>query len=289
MTQPEITGHTRVVGVIAHPVEHTLSPPMHNAEFRRLGLDWVYVPWDVLPENLPAAVKGLRALGVAGFNVTIPHKQAIMPLLDRIEYEAEVIGAVNTVTCTGGVLTGFNTDMYGWQEDIQQDISLEGRAVCLLGVGGAARAVSVGAYRAGAPRLVLAHRPDDDGQAEALAAHLREKCRGAEVETVSLDSAACSDLFRSCQVVVNATPVGMASSPGSPVPADWLHNGQYLYDVIYTPAETELMRAARAAGCRVRGGLGMLARQGAMAFKLWTGTAPDPLAMEATLRQRLGL
>jgi shikimate dehydrogenase len=289
MTQPDITGRTRVVGVIAHPVEHTLSPPMHNAEFRRLGLDWVYVPWDVAPEHLPAAVAGLRALGVAGFNVTIPHKQAVIPLLDQVEYEAEIIGAVNTVTCEGGVLTGFNTDMSGWQEDIQQDVSLEGRLVCLVGVGGAARAISVGAYRAGAPRLVLAHRPEDLGQADTLAAHLREKCRGASVETVSLDSPACREAVRSCDVVVNATPVGMASCPGLPLPAEWLHAAQYVYDVIYTPAETELMRAARAMGCSVRGGLGMLARQGAMAFKLWTGTAPDPLAMEATLRRQLGI
>ena len=143
-TSRNITGKTRVLAILGWPVEHTLSPAMQNAEFERLALDYVYVPAAVAPEHLADCVKGLKAAGIAGFNVTIPHKQAVMPLLDEISDDAAQVGAVNTVKIEDGRLRGFNTDIDGWVRDIQEEILLERSSVCIVGSGGAARAIAVG-------------------------------------------------------------------------------------------------------------------------------------------------
>jgi shikimate dehydrogenase len=278
---PAITGRTRVVGVIGWPVEHSLSPPMHNAEFARLKLDWAYVAWPVPPAGLADAVRGLRALGVAGFNATIPHKQALLPLLDEMTEEARLIGAVNTVHFTDGRAVGHNTDAAGWAADAGREARLAGSTVFVIGAGGAARAVAVGACTAGAARVVVGARRREP--ADELAAALRGQFPRVEADAAALDDASCRDLFRGCAVAVNATPVGMDAHPGIPVPETWLRAGQFLYDTVYTPAETRLVHAARRAGCRVRGGAGMLARQGAEAFRIWTGVAPDALRMEQIL------
>ncbi|MGI8906429.1 MAG: shikimate dehydrogenase [Candidatus Sumerlaeaceae bacterium] len=280
-----VSGRTRVVGVIGWPVEHSLSPPMHNGEFERLGLDYLYAPFAVAPENLEQAVRGLVALGAAGFNITIPHKQKIMPLLDEVSPEAVVVGAVNTVRIENGRTTGSNTDVPGWSEDIQQDILLQGSSVCVLGAGGAGRAICVAAALAGAKSVFIQNRTIES--AEALASVLREQFADVCFSFGCDDETACRDQFGRCDIVVNTTPVGMAAIPGSPVPADWLNESQYVYDTIYTPAETELLRAAKVKGCPTRNGLGMLARQGALAFELWSGAKPDLTRMESTLRKAL--
>jgi shikimate dehydrogenase len=280
-----ITGRTRVVAVLGYPVEHSLSPVMHNLEFERLGLDYVYVPAAIKPDNLETAVKGLVAAGVVGMNVTIPHKQAVIPLLDSISEDAKMVGAVNTIKVEDGKLNGFNTDIDGWVRDIQEDILLERSKVCIVGAGGAARAVAVGAIRAGASRLFLCGRNPDT--LSGLAGVLKERLPDADIEWGRLDDADCRATVGNCDIVVNTTPVGMESTPGMPLPADWLNENQYYYDTIYNPAETELMRAAREEGCAVRGGLGMLAYQGAVAFEIWTGQEPDVDRMKSTLRRAL--
>jgi shikimate dehydrogenase len=260
---------------------------MHNAEFERLGLDFLYAPFAVAPEMLPQAVQGLVALGAAGFNITIPHKQKIMPLLDEVSPEAVVVGAVNTVKIEDGRTFGTNTDVPGWSQDIQQDILLQGSRVCVLGAGGASRAVCVAAALSNAKAVFIHNRTRET--ADALAAALQQQFPAVEFTFSCDDETGCRQQFEYCDIVVNTTPVGMAASPGLPIPADWLHAEQYVYDTIYTPAETELLRTARHKGCNTRNGLGMLARQGALAFELWTGTKPDINRMEAALRKALSL
>ncbi len=281
-----ITGKTRVLAILGHPVEHSLSPAMHNAEFERMGLDYVYVPAPVTLENLELSIKGLVAAGVVGMNVTIPHKQAVMPFLDEISDDASQVGAVNTIKLeANGKLKGYNTDIDGWVRDIQEDILLERNAVCIVGAGGAARAVVVGALKAGASRLFLCGRNMDT--VSGLADAVRQKMPDADITFRAMDDPDCRADLAACNIVVNTTPVGMESTQGMPVPAEWLDRNQYYYDTIYTPGETELMRAARQNGCAVKGGLGMLAYQGAVAFEIWTGQAPDVERMKSTLRRIL--
>lgn len=285
MTARAITGRTRITGVIGWPVAHSLSPPMHNGEFARLGLDWVYVAWPVRPEELKEAVRGLRALGAAGFNATIPHKQALLPLMDELTDDARLIGAVNTVDLRDGRAVGHNTDAAGWAADAARDMRLAGAAVFVIGAGGAARAVAAGACNAGAARVVVGARRRE--AAEAIVTALAARFPRVEAAAAALDDPACGAAFRECGLVVNATPVGMDIQPGLPIPEGWLRAGQSVYDTVYIPAETPLMHAARRAGCRARNGAGMLARQGAAAFEIWTGVAPDAQRMEQTLLREL--
>lgn len=282
-----LTGRTTVLGVIGWPIEHSLSPTMHNAEFDRLGLDFVYVPFPVPPENLETAVRGLAAAGLAGFNVTIPHKQSVIACLDEISEDAQLIGAVNTVKLENGRSTGYNTDVQGWVDDIQQDILLKGSTMCLLGSGGAARALCVGAAQAGVRSIFICNRTIE--RAQQLSAELRDRFPEVDFTTGSVEDPDNRAFFQQSDIIVNATPVGMPTSPGMPVPAEWIRENQYVYDTIYTPAETELLRTAVRRGCNTRGGLGMLARQGALAFELWTGLQPDVSRMESTLRRALSL
>jgi shikimate dehydrogenase len=258
---------------------------MHNGEFDRLGLDFVYVPYGVDPANLEQAVRGLATLGVTGFNITIPHKQKILPLLDEVAAEAVVVGAVNTVRIVNGRTIGTNTDVQGWTEDIQQDILLQGSHVCVLGAGGASRAICVAAALAGAKSVFIHNRTVET--ANLLADTLRAQFPNTEFTFSCTDERECQAQFGACEIIVNTTPVGMAAKPGVPVPIEWINEHQYVYDTIYTPAETELLRAAQRKGCPTRNGLGMLARQGALAFEIWTGVKPDVSRMETTLRKAL--
>lgn len=281
----EINGKTRLVGVLGWPVEHTMSPPMHNREFERLGLNYVYVPWGVSPENLEQAVRGLQALGAAGANVTIPYKQKVMPFLDSISPEAELIGAVNTLKFVEGRIEGYNTDAPGFVADIEQDLPLVGKSICVVGAGGASRAVCVGACQAGAKSIVLWDTQQQ--MAFALAEHLQKAFGQIRVQAFpAAAEQAQREQLAQAQVVVNATPIGMHSLPGTttPFPPEWLRPEHYVYDVIYNPEATPLLQAARKLGCRTRNGLGMLARQGAKSFSIWTGVDPDASRMEATLK-----
>lgn len=280
-----ITGSTKVVAILGFPVDHSLSPAMHNLEFERLGLDYVYVPASTRPENLEVSLMGLVAAGVVGMNVTIPHKQAVIPLLDSISDDAKLVGAVNTIKVVDGRLLGYNTDIDGWVRDIQEDILLERNAVCILGAGGAARAVAVGALASGASRLFICGRNPDT--VSALASDLQSRIPDADISWRHLDDPECRAEVAACDIVVNTTPVGMETTLGMPIPPEWLSENQYYYDTIYNPAETELMRMARQKGCAVRNGLGMLAYQGAVAFEIWTGEEPDVDRMKSILRRLL--
>ncbi len=270
-----LNGATRLVGIIGWPVEHSLSPLMHNAAFSATGLNWAYVPLPVPPNRVQEAVLGLRALGFRGANVTIPHKQAVIPYLDRITPEAQAIGAVNTlVVDPEGAVWGTNTDAYGVLEDLRaHGVSVQGERVLILGAGGAAHAVAYALARQGS-HVTIANRTE--ARAIQLARRLHAVLPGQRFSVIPLTREALATAARSHSLLVNTTSVGMwPHVDASPWPEEVEFGTiQVVYDVIYRPRETRLLQQARAAGCQAIDGLGMLVHQGAEAWRLWTGRVP---------------
>ncbi|MBN1476705.1 shikimate dehydrogenase [Candidatus Sumerlaeota bacterium] len=285
MTAPRVTGKTQLVGLFGWPVEHTLSPPMHNAAFADRGLDWLYVPLPTPPERLADAVRGVAAAGFRGFNVTIPHKEAVMAHLDEITPEARAIGAVNTVVVTQGRLTGHNTDVDGFvmPTTTEAHVDLGGKVAALIGAGGAARAIASGCLRMGVGRLVLTDI--DAPKAEALRGDLEPLRGDARIEVLPAGSDALCEAVGTAALVANATPVGMHGPDDSPIDVAWLPEGVVVFEAIYTQPRTALMRAAEERGGKAIHGLRMLLHQGVRAFALWTGMEPDVGLMERALEE----
>lgn len=256
----------KIVGIVGHPIGHSVSPAMHNAAFQKLGLDFEYVPFDVEPADLKEALTGLRALHIAGFNVTIPHKETIIPLLDDITKLARDIGAVNTVVNQEGKLVGYNTDGPGFIESLKQDANFEprGKRAIVLGAGGASRAISTMLAEVGVKSLIIS---------DVLEAKAKELAEYLDVAFVKMNGVELNKAIEKADLLVNATPIGMRPKVNeSPLPNNVkLPKGLLVFDLIYNPAETKLIKIAKAAGCQAVSGLGMLVRQGALAFTLFTG------------------
>lgn len=278
---PSIDGHTRLVGLLGYPLEHTRSPLMHNAAFAALGLNYCYLPLLVAPEELGTAIGGLAALGFVGVNVTIPHKQAVIAHLDDLSDEARAIGAVNTIIFTEGKRTGYNTDGVGFLRALtDRGLSVAGGHALVLGAGGAARAVVYTLLRAGAAVTIL-NRTEE--RARVLADDVRSYASpgmvGFRLHGGPLSVESVAELARSVDLVVNATAVGMwPHVDETPWPREVPFPRQAVaYDLIYAspacPAVTAFLRAAQAAGARTLDGLQMLVYQGAEAFEMWTGRA----------------
>lgn len=284
----KVTGRTRVLGIIGSPVGHSLSPAMHNAAIAALGIDYVYVPFPVEPEFLAQAVEGLRRLGVWGFNVTIPHKSSVIPFLDRVSREAELCGAVNTVRREGDLLIGYNTDGTGFVSSLREDLGMDprGAEILVLGAGGAARGAVAALAEAGAAGIVVANRTIERGA--SLIERFEQIYRGTRFAVSSLETAELAGSLRTADLLVNTTSVGMNGTSFAGLPlAEMRHDGA-VYDMVYTPAETPLLAAAREAGLKCANGLGMLASQGEAAFELWTGLEPPRGIMKQTLFEELG-
>ncbi|MGE0880062.1 MAG: shikimate dehydrogenase [Acidimicrobiia bacterium] len=269
------SGATQVAAVIGHPVRHSLSPVLHNAAFEACDLDWVYVALDVEPGAAPAALTGVRALGIRGLNVTMPHKTDVAHAVDRLTPEAQALDAVNCVTNHDGDLIGHNTDGPGFVDSLRAEgIDVHAMACVVLGAGGAARAVVRSLADAGAREVVVVNRTA--GKA-AVAAALADGV-GRVGSTADLAGA---------DLIVNATSVGMgdpATSAALPLEPHVLRAGQVVADLVYHPLETGLLVAARQAGATPVGGLGMLVHQAGRAFSLWTGVAaPIDTMMDAAL------
>lgn len=261
-------GPTRVVAVIGHPVRHSLSPVIHNAAFRHLDLDWVYVALDVAPGEGRSAVDAMRTLGLAGLNVTMPHKADVAAAVDRLSPVASALGAVNTVVAEGRTLTGQSTDGAGLLAALAADHGFDpsDRRCLVLGAGGAARAVVLALAEGGAKEVVVvARRPEQAARAARLAAGAGRAGRAADVADVEL--------------VVNATPVGDQLPLG--VRAEDLGAGQLVVDLLYAPATTVLMGAAEARGAATANGVGMLVHQAALSFRMWTG---EDMPLDAVTR-----
>jgi shikimate dehydrogenase len=266
-----INGRTAVCGIIGWPVEHSLSPAIHNEAFRAVGLDWVYVPWAVGPDDVPRAVAGLRALGVRGFNVTVPHKERVASILDHLEEEARLIGAVNTVSLTDEGLTGHNTDVAGFKKSVENTVGERRfRSGIMFGCGGAGRAVLFGLCQLGVNTIRIADV--DLSRADKL---ISEPWVSGFKKTVDIGICASGnseqeDAVRSADLIVNATPVGMKQGDISIVPAEWIRKQHVVVDLVYREDDTPLVRAARSRGAVGFDGLGMLVEQAACSFEIWT-------------------
>lgn len=292
----KVNAQTKLVGIIGWPVEHSLSPAMHNAAFAALGLNWAYVPLPVAPGQLSAAVRGLAALGFQGANVTIPHKEAVLPYLDELSQEARFIGAVNTIVIDGDRLIGHNTDAAGFMQALLAGgFRPDGARAVVIGAGGAARAVVYGLLAAGVVAITIVNRSLQ--RAEALVEDFARIPLGStpwlkKVPLTAVSLSSCSSLpslVAEADLLVNATPVGMWPRPGeSPWPDDAPFPGHPLvFDLVYNPPKTKLLLQAQAAGARTIGGLEMLLYQGAKAFELWTGQKPPVEIMRTALREGL--
>lgn len=286
MTQ--IDGKTRLVGLIGWPVEHSLSPAMHNAAFTELGLNWCYVPLPVHPERLGEGVKGLVALGFAGANVTVPHKEQVMAYLDALSPDAEAIGAVNTILVRGEKLIGYNTDWRGFLAALRQGgFSPEGKQAVVLGAGGAARAV-VYALASAESGVVILNRTME--HAEALVEDFSSLFPSGSFTYLPLIAEMLGEQVNNAHLLVNATPVGMWPDINRCLWPETVPLPGYLtvFDLVYNPPQTKLLQRAAAAGARTISGLGMLVHQGAVAFQLWTGLEPPVEAMYEACRQLRG-
>ncbi len=263
-----VGGTTRLYGIMGYPIAHSLSPLMQTFAFRAQHLDSIYVPFLVEPTQLASAVAGALALGVCGFNVTIPHKETIMAHLDEVSAAARTIGAVNTVQVRDGKTIGYNTDGEGFLQPLRtRQWPCSTAITCILGAGGAARAVAVALLEAGCPVLHLANRTLT--RAERLAAALQHAFPQAQIAVVPWADVA--PRARQSDLIVNATSVGLHDPSGALLPATCFRPGQIVYDLVYRPLYTPLLQAARHAGATVIPGLDMLIGQGAAAFQIWTG------------------
>lgn len=285
MKNKTISGETQVCGVIGDPIEHTMSPVMHNAAFSELGLDYVYVAFRVKSEALAGAIEGMRALNIRGLNVTIPHKVSIIPLLDSLDPLAEKLDAVNTVVNRDGTLKGYNTDASGFlQALLDKGVTPEGKNVVILGAGGAARAISFVLAESKANLLIL-NRLEEMDWAEELARKI-SSVFGQEVRALELQEANLRTALSKAELLVNATSVGMSPNTNlTPVPARLLRPDLVIFDIVYNPIKTKLTTEASLAGCETVMGLDMLVWQGALAFEMWTGKkAPVDLMKKEAIK-----
>jgi len=269
--------------LLGHPVSHSLSPRMHMASFRALGIQAVYETIDVLPEALAECLDRCRQEGFDGLNVTLPHKTAALAQMTRVDPIAHCAGAINTVRFEADGCTGFNTDITGFLASLQEDcgITPEGQRVLVLGCGGAGRAVALGCAQSGAAAIALADC--DRAKALRLAQDLaRVPGNNSRIRIVDDGCAAA----READLVVHCTPAGLHAGDVSPLPPEAFRPGQVLYDVVYTAPVTPIMRVAQEGGAKTSNGLGMLIHQGAHAFKIWTGLDADVEVMRKSLTQR---
>ena len=269
-----ISGKTKICALIGDPVEHTMSPAIHNTAFSETGLDYVYVAFGVKAEELDKAIEGMKALNIRGMSVTMPHKVTILKLLDKLDPLAEKIGSVNTIVNDDGVLTGYNTDATGFlQALLERGIEPKGKNIAILGAGGASRAVSFILADRGA-NLVILNRLLEFDWAVELARKISQTF-SKNVEALELNRDNLVKALGKADILVNATSVGMSPNiDETPVPSELHKPGLIVYDIIYNPVKTKLLREAEDAGAEIISGVDMLVWQGVQAFEKWTGLKP---------------
>jgi shikimate dehydrogenase len=277
-----VNGTTKILCIIGHPVRHSLSPVMQNAALSACGLDYIYVPFDVAPEGLGAALTGLKVLGVTGFNVTIPHKTSIMAYLDELDVSARSAGAVNTVNNDCGLLIGYNTDGDGFIRSLANEFgcTVRGANIALIGAGGAARGAVAALCRAGAGRIIIANRTPE--RASELVSLMESGFPDTELVVLP----GIKDLegtLADIDVLVNTTSLGMNRDTLPILRLNGLPRTALVYDMVYTPPVTPLLHEAAGLGLTAANGLGMLAAQGELAFTIWTGVTPPSGLMKSAL------
>jgi shikimate dehydrogenase len=289
----EIRGTTRLIALFGDPVSHSLSPAMHNPAFAIHEQDFAYVPLRVRPVDLERAVKALRIFNFRGANITLPHKQAIIPFLDEISDISKLMGVVNTVVNDNGRLFGTTTDPQGFIAGFQTaGYNFAGQTIAILGNGGSARTIAFALLTQAKPAQIFLVGRDKqkvkslEGEITQALSKMRPNIDGKILDTSSLADYAA--IKKSVNIVVNATPVGMhPDTEFSPIPASELQPSQIIYDIVYVPETTRLMRDAQAMGLKTVGGLGMLVHQGLASYELWTGLKPEASQYFASARAQL--
>jgi len=281
-----ISGSSKIYGIFGFPVEHTFSPGMHNAAFKKLGMDACYVPFAVNPERLGEAVRAVVPLGLRGLNITVPHKEKVIPFLDHLTQDAKMIGAVNTIEISNGKLVGHNTDGRGFLRSLTEHAGFnpKGKKILFIGSGGAARAVGFSLALAGAN--AISFLDIDRKKAEALARDMRNK---TGVMVASIDPEAFADYASDADCIINATPLGLKSSDPLPMAKKYIMKKHLVCDLVYNPAETALLKAAKAQGAQRLPGIGMLLFQGVIAFEVWTGKKAPTATMKNALTRQIGI
>jgi len=281
----EITASTRLCGIIGDPVEHSVSPAMHNAAFSHLNLNYVYLPFHVSKENLPGAIAGIRSLNFKGVNITVPHKSAVIPYLDEIDTLAEGIGAVNTIVNENRILRGYNTDAPGFLHMLLlEGIDPSQKKIAILGAGGAAKAIAFILADKGS-RLTILNRHLE--RAEKLAGAILHTFR-KDVVARELNEKNLRVTLEDSEILINTTSVGMfPHSTEILVPPDMLRSGLTVIDIIYNPPKTRLLVEAEKRGLKTINGVDMLVAQGAIAFNLWTGKEAPLLEMKSAVTRAL--
>ncbi|WP_405270298.1 shikimate dehydrogenase [Methanobrevibacter sp.] len=281
----KIKGSTNIVGLIGHPVEHSFSPPMHNAAFDALGMDYAYVAFDVNPQDLHSAVDGAKSLNIKGFNVTIPHKIEVMQFLDEIDEVAGLIGAVNTIDFKD--MKGYNTDGIGAVKAIEEVNSIQNKKVVVAGAGGASRAISFYLAKYGAQSLTILNR--NVRKAQSLASDVSDSGLIGDVKADSISE--IGNCLANADILVDTTPIGMHPNINDdPIAfAEDMHEDLVVFDAVYNPNETVLLKEAIKAGAKPVYGIKMLLYQGAESFKIWTGRDAPVDVMENALKDTLSL
>ncbi|MHA1672584.1 MAG: shikimate dehydrogenase [Promethearchaeota archaeon] len=283
---PTITGKTHLLGIIGDPIEHVMSPLMHNQVFHEHNLDYIYIPFHVTANDLEKVIQGLQNTNLEGFNVTIPHKVAIIPLLDELDPLAAQIGAVNTVKIEDGHLIGKNTDSEGAIKSlVDNHVELENRRITILGSGGAARAIVFGLVTHSSNITIINRsRPSMD----ALILDVKQATKVELSGEYFGNADSVRSIMQNTDLLINTTPLGMSPQiRESPIPASWLHPEMTVFDIIYRPMMTQLMRDAKSQGCKILGGLEMLVNQGALAFEWWTQHLADYKLMKSVVSEYL--
>ena len=280
-----IKGSTNIVGLIGHPVEHSFSPPMHNAAFEALDMDYAYVPFDVDQGNLESAIEGASALNIKGFNVTIPHKVEVMKYLNELDEVASLIGAVNTIDFKD--LKGYNTDGIGAIKAIEEETSIKNKNVVIAGAGGASRAISFYIAKYGAESLTILNRNVE--KAESLAGDVLDSGLIGEVNSDSISE--IGNCLAESDILIDTTPLGMHPHiDDEPIAcAEAMHDDLVVFDAVYNPNETSLLKEAIKAGAKPVYGIKMLLYQGAESFRIWTGRDAPVDVMEDALKKTLNL
>lgn len=283
-----IDGNTTICGLLGYPVAHSFSPQMHNAAFQALGMNWVYLPLAVEPLNLSIAVSAIRAFDMAGVNVTIPHKEAVIPLLDELSPAAEAIGAVNVIVHRDGKLIGHNTDGAGFVKALQQQIAFNvvDKRVVILGAGGAAKAVAVQLAMTGAKHITIVNRTLS--KAEDIANRIRSV--GGQAQGLIWEEPVLGQIIPEADLVVQATNVGMFPHQERCLPVQTGHfqRRQVVCDLVYNPLNTVFLQRAMQAGAQTVNGLGMLLYQGVLSFELWTDKPAPVSVMRQVLQGCVG-
>lgn len=267
------TGSTNLICLLGSPVSHSISPAMHNTAFDALGLDFSYMAFDVSKEDLPTAVEGLKKINCCNFNLTMPLKTAIIPLLDEIDEAAELAQSVNTCVCQDGKLVGYTTDGIGFLQSMKDcGIKYSGTTITILGAGGAATSIITQAAMEGVEKINIFKRKNASFQKVVDFADRLTKSTECDLFVYDMEDMDILNFsLQESDILINSTNVGMGDDDRSLVPKEFLHPGLTVCDVIYHPAETRLLKDAKACGCKTMNGKYMLLYQGAAAFKLWTG------------------